>query len=129
MQKTINFVRNYPFTVLLVTVIWIICLIPIPETPLSGISLMDKWTHLVMYFVLSMCIAHEYWHRHKKTGAEPLLYTWLLPVVMGGLVEIAQATCTNGTRSGDWLDFAANALGSTLAAPICILLAKFRARA
>jgi len=30
---------------------------------------------------------------------------------MGGLVEIVQATCTGGRRSGDWLDFAADAIG------------------
>lgn len=129
MKKAINFVRSYPLTLIFVTIIWVICLIPIPETPLSGISLMDKWTHLAMYSSLSLCIAHEYWRRHKKIGTKPLLlYIWFLPIVMGGLIEIAQATCTNGTRSGDWLDFTANGAGSTLAVPICILLARFRAK-
>lgn len=30
---------------------------------------------------------------------------------MGGSIEIVQATCTYGLRSGEWLDFAADAVG------------------
>lgn len=53
---------------------------------------------------------------------------WLAPVMMSGLIEILQENCTGGRRSGDWLDFAANATGVTLAAVIGILLARSRAR-
>ena len=129
MQTAINFVKIYPLTTLLVIFIWVICVIPIPETPLSNVTFADKWTHLVMYFSLSMCVAHEYFRKHKKIGKKPLLlYIWLLPVVMGRLVEIVQATCTNGVRNGDWLDFVANGSGSTLALPVCVLLATFRSK-
>lgn len=48
--------------------------------------------------------------------------------MMSGLIEILQENCTGGRRSGDWLDFAANATGVTLATIIGILLAKSRAR-
>lgn len=129
MQTAINFVKIYPLTTLLVIFIWVICVIPIPETPLSNVTFADKWTHLAMYFSLSMCVAHEYFRKHKKIGKRPLmLYIWLLPVVMGGLVEIVQATCTNGVRNGDWLDFVANGSGSTLALPVCVLLTKLRSK-
>lgn len=37
---------------------------------------------------------------------------------MSGLVELAQAYLTGGTRSGDWRDFVANAIGVLLAVPI-----------
>ena len=47
---------------------------------------------------------------------------------MGGLLEILQANCTGGRRSGEWLDFAANSVGSTLAFVIGILVARYRAR-
>ena len=33
---------------------------------------------------------------------------------MSGLIEILQATCTGGRRSGDILDFVANSLGVLL---------------
>lgn len=116
---------RYPLSSLLVAVIWIICLIPVPETPLSDVALIDKWTHIAMYFVLGTVLWTEYLFRHKRVCRQRvILMAWLAPVVMGGLIEFVQATCTGGTRSGDWLDFLANAMGCTLALPIGILLAK-----
>ena len=38
----------------------------------------------------------------------------LVPILMSGLIEILQATCTGGRRSGDILDFVANSLGVLL---------------
>ena len=55
-----------------------------------------------------------------------MLWEWLVPVIMGGLVEIVQATCTNGVRNGDWLDFLADGIGSTLAFLIGLVLVKVR---
>ena len=43
-----------------------------------------------------------------------LVISLLLPVLMGGLIEIVQATCTGGRRSGDWLDFAADGVGAII---------------
>ncbi len=40
---------KYPFTTLLLVVIWVLCFIPIPESPLSHVSFIDKWTHVAMY--------------------------------------------------------------------------------
>lgn len=115
---------------MLLVVIWVLCFIPIPESPLSHVSFIDKWTHVAMYFVLSVSVMFEY----QKTHADNLvakysLYAWLLPVVMGGVIEILQANCTGGRRSGEWLDFAADALGSTIALLIGILLVRCRAKA
>lgn len=42
-------IRSRPLSVLCVTVIWILSLMPIPETPLNDVRMIDKWTHLVMY--------------------------------------------------------------------------------
>ena len=125
MKDLYRLMLRYPLSSLLVAVIWIICLIPVPETPLSGVALIDKWTHIAMYFVLGLVLWTEYLFRHKRVFRQRvILMAWLAPVVMGGLIEFVQATCTGGTRSGDWLDFLANAMGCTLALPIGILLAK-----
>lgn len=43
---------------------------------------------------------------------------------MSGLIEILQANCTGGRRSGEWLDFAANTVGATIGVAIGILLAE-----
>ncbi len=125
MKDLYRLMLRYPLSSLLVAVIWIICLIPVPETPLSDVALIDKWTHIAMYFVLGMVLWAEYLFRHKRVCRQRvILMAWLAPVVMGGLIEFVQGTCTGGTRSGDWLDFLANAMGCTLVLPIGILLAK-----
>ena len=65
-------------------------------------------------------------HKKKTLPPQLVLWEWLVPVIMGGLVEIVQATCTNGVRNGDWLDFLADGIGSTLAFLIGLVLVKVR---
>ena len=151
MKQLTNLIRRYPLSTILVILIWVLCLLPwIPETPLSDVSLIDKWTHLVMYGTLTAVI---WWEGkifspqksseakgstnvglNEKTSIKTrnakrwYLLAFLGPVAMGGLVELAQAYCTAGHRSGEWLDFAANSLGVVLGTLIGILLAAFHAR-
>jgi hypothetical protein len=49
---------------------------------------------------------------------------------MSGVLELLQEYCTGGHRNGDWLDFAANTLGVTLAVGVGLLMwcACFRRR-
>lgn len=123
-----HLVRKYPLSCLAGLLIWVVCLIPIPETPLNSIRLIDKWTHLVMYGGLCAVIWGEYLHHHATINRRRLaIYAFLAPICMGGLVEIAQATCTNGVRSGDWVDFAANTVGVIVGQVIGILLAAYSA--
>ena len=92
--------------------IWVACLVPVPETPLSGISMIDKWTHTAMYAALCLCLWCERMIRHRAFDIRPVAaYAIPGPLLMGGAVELAQAWLTFGNRSGDWLDAAANALG------------------
>ena len=131
MNRILNLAKRYPLTSLLVVAIWVLCLIPtVPETPLSSFSLIDKWTHLVMYGTLVTVIWWEYTRQHTTNNTRRLfLLAFLAPVAMGGLVELAQAYCTGGCRSGEWFDFAANTVGVVLGTLIGILLAAYRARA
>lgn len=131
MKQIFGLIKRYPLSVALMVVIWVLCLIPtFPETPLSRFSLIDKWTHLVMYGTLVAVIWWEYLRQHTTRSAGRLfLLAFLAPVVMSGLVELAQAYCTGGRRSGEWFDFVANSVGVVLGTLIGILLAVFRARA
>ncbi len=124
MKKVLILCRKYPFSTLCITAIWILCLMPIPETPLSQVKLIDKWTHLIMYGGLCLTI----WTDRARLGIASnrrgtTIYAVALPIVMGGLIELVQAYCTAGMRSGEWLDWAADTLGVALGQPIGILVA------
>lgn len=114
--------RHYPLSCLLIVCIWVLCFMDVPETPLSDVQFIDKWTHLVMYGGLCSVI----WAEHLRKSASHrhmLLWGWLAPILMSGLIEILQATCTGGRRSGEWLDFAANSVGATIGLGIGLLAA------
>lgn len=136
MQNVLKFIGDYPLSLLLTVIIWVLCFINVPETPLENITLMDKWTHIAMYLVLGIVIFWESNRKRKRAmppvqemkKAKVVLWTFVLPALMGGLIEILQANCTGGRRSGDWLDFAADSIGAALALAICMLSAKCRAR-
>lgn len=126
-----NILKSYPLSVLSVVVIWVLCLIPIPETPLSDIRMIDKWTHFVLYGGLCVVVWAEYGRQHARPlNRRAWIYTLLLPVIMGGLIEIVQATCTGGNRSGDIMDWAADnigvVLGQLIGIPLALTLSKWR---
>ena len=128
LQKT-NYGRHiimaYPFATCLILVIWVVCLMPVPETPLNNLTLFDKWVHISMYAVLCLVMWAEYLRHHEKLNKTRLFIgVFLAPLLMGGLIELAQANCTGGNRSGDWLDFAANSIGVVMGNLIGMLLAK-----
>ena len=126
MKKTYDFLRKYPFSLASVIAILVVSLINIPDTPLNGIHLIDKWTHIALYFVLGLIIAHEYFHGSNHTDTKGMfLRVWLLPVIYGGAMEIMQLLFTNGRRNGEILDFVADIVGSSLALIIGTLLAKY----
>lgn len=129
MRITSVFIRKYPFSCICIAAIWFLCFCYPPRTPLDNVAFIDKWVHIVMYAGTCMTIWIEYLRHHKTPERMKLIvWAWLAPVIMSGLIEILQENCTGGRRSGDWIDFVANATGATLAAVIGILLARFRSR-
>lgn len=124
-----NLLTHYRLSCAFIVIIWILCFIPIPDSPLSHVTLIDKWTHTALYLVLGLLILTEQLRAMKKAKLSSLIYwIWLFPIAMGGIIEVLQATCTGGRRSGEWLDFVADGIGSTLALLIGILLAKYYAK-
>ena len=55
----LQLIKTYKLTTVLLIVIWVLCFMPIPETPLSHVQLIDKWTHTAMYLGLGLVIAFE----------------------------------------------------------------------
>ena len=104
LQKT-NYGRHiimaYPFATCLILVIWVVCLMPVPETPLNNLTLFDKWVHISMYAVLCLVMWAEYLRHHEKLNKTRLFIgVFLAPLLMGGLIELAQANCTGANSIG-----------------------------
>ena len=109
------YLRHYPFALIIIVVIALLSLLPIPDMKMGvEVPLADKWTHMAMYGVLTLAIWFDYrrCHQRLETG-KLLLWAFLAPIAMGGLLELAQAYLTT-CRSGEWLDFVANTIGVCL---------------
>ena len=121
---------DYRLTGMLSLIILTFCLITVPKTTLSQVDNIDKIAHFVFFFGLALVAWWEsagrkvkhlgFWIRFLLIGCAT--------IGLGGLIEVLQATCTGGRRSGEWLDFVADGIGSTLALLIGILLAKYYAK-
>ena len=125
MQEITRIVKKYPFSTFCFVLIWILSLVPFfPETPLDDVEFIDKWVHVLMYGGACSVLWLEYLLKHRQVDWEKVGFgAWLYPILMGGLLELLQAYCTFGHRNGDWLDFAANATGVTLAAVLGVIAA------
>lgn len=125
-QTVTNCMKNYPFTTILVLVVWYLSLFTPPRTSLDEISFIDKWAHIGMYGMLTGFLWLEYIRAHRRMPCRSEAFAlWLCPALMGGIIELVQEYCTQH-RSGDWLDFAANALGAALGAAAGYGLSKWR---
>lgn len=126
MNFLVKKIKKYPVSVMYIICIWVLCLMDVPETPISHVRFIDKWTHIVMYLGTCLTIWAEYRRSHvRPQWLRLIVWAWLMPALMSGLIEIVQATCTGGRRSGEWMDFYANSLGCTLAAIIGFVLMKW----
>ena len=112
-----HFIVKYPLSCLCVAAIWVLCFCTPPHTPLDQVAFMDKWTPLVMYGGTCSVMWIEYLRCHRRPSLKRLfVFDWLAPVLMSGVIELLQAYCTGGRRSGDWYDFAANTTGAVIGA-------------
>ena len=118
---------HYPLSVLCIALIGVLSLTPFfPETPLDDVAFIDKWTHMVMYGGTCSVIWIEYVRHHNAINKWKLfLWALLAPILMGGIIEIVQEKCT-ATRSGEWLDFAADSVGVLIGAGIGVALFCFK---
>lgn len=121
--------RRYPITFLLALAIVLLSLLPIPDVRMAvEVPLVDKWTHMVMYGVLTLVIWLEYIRAHRQMrGLRLLLLAFLAPIAMGGALELMQAYLTT-CRSGEWLDFVANSIGAVVGAGCGLLASRLRGR-
>lgn len=96
--------------------IFILCLLPgsaLPEVSWSAAFSLDKWVHLALYFL--WFFVYRFW------GGQKPLQAVCLMLLFGGFIELFQEFVLT-YRSGEWLDWCADALGLILG----ILLVKPR---
>lgn len=112
-----RYIIHYPFSWIVIAIIFVICLMPVPETPVDDVPGIDKLVHTGMYGFLCLVIWAERL-RHKRHRPLDMKHcfvgAFLLPLMMSGLIELLQAYATT-CRSGDWWDMLANSLGVVLA--------------
>jgi len=117
------YLHRYPLACFLAVAIVLLSLLPMPEIRMAeDVPLADKWTHMVMYGVLTLAIWYDYRRSHRKRNAwKLLLFAFLAPIAMGGVLELMQAYLTT-CRSGEWLDFVANTIGVCLGTILGLLI-------
>ena len=125
----VTYLKRYPLSILVIAAILYLSFFKPPQTSISEIKNIDKIVHICMYCGLTVILWTEHIRQHFPMIRKHIIIGGVVcPIIMSGLIEILQATCTGGRRSGDWLDFAANTVGATLAAVIGILAVRYRAR-
>ena len=129
MTKYVHSVTRYPLSVLCIALIWVLSLAPyFPETPLSHVNLIDKYTHFIMYGGTTAVIWWEHLRHCRKEARRldrrAMLCVLVAMVALGGLIELLQAYCTS-TRSGEWLDFWADSIGVVIGTVIGLALQRW----
>lgn len=117
--------KQYIVTVLVTLSIIVLSTLPIPEdAPMSDVPLIDKWVHMVMYLglVLAMWFDHVV-RSEKKAKGKHFLFMFLYATLLGGLMELVQAYLTT-CRSGDLIDFEADAIGAAIGIGLTLFVNK-----
>lgn len=96
-----------------------------PTLPPLVLRWSDKTWHTLMYVVQAVALLLPVALEGAKQKGLWVRYVWawVLTVGYGGLMEVLQATCTR-TRTGDWIDFAADIIGASVG---LVLVAIYRA--
>ncbi len=127
MQRAYHLLKKFRFTVFCVLLIWYLCLFRPPRIhTFDHIAFFDKWVHMSMYlgtcsvFWVEYLCSHCHWSKVRLS-----LLAIICPIVMSGVIELAQAYLTT-YRSGDWVDFVANSTGVLLALVVLWALKRVR---
>lgn len=118
--------RRFPLTLFCIALIWYLCLFKPPTLRISTFTGFDKFVHISMYLGTCSVFWFEYFRCKTKLSKSRLfLLAVLAPILMSGLIELAQAYLTT-YRGGDWLDFAANSFGVLLALAGAVAYGKYK---
>ncbi|MCD8288246.1 MAG: VanZ family protein [Porphyromonadaceae bacterium] len=132
MKKTLlkNWLKNYALTLVVIVVIVYLSLAKISTpTEIQKFPYADKAVHVIMYTILMLALYFDIHRRNlsEKSNHRHLFYGTLTAIAFGGIMELAQISLTR-YRSGDWMDWIADAagvlLGLWLGKPLLWLVSK-----
>ena len=107
----IQFIKKYPLSLLVIATILFLSLFNPPKTKLDPVTGIDKVVHVCMYLGLELVIWIEYLRHHENLNwIKILLLGIIVPIALGGMMEIAQMELTS-KRSAEWADFIADSIG------------------
>ena len=117
-----RFFRFYPLSILTVAAIVFLSLFNPSKMGLNHIDIWDKTVHCIMYAAVTIVLWFEFLiNNNRLTILKVLLFMILLPVLLGGILELLQQYCTP-YRSGDWNDFLADIAGVAMGAVAGLLV-------
>lgn len=102
-------------------IFYLTCIVNVESIPVPDkLFQYDKLVHFAMFFGLSAAVFIDYYWKHKgkPNGYKWLIFGLIIPVIYGGLIEVAQENFFS--RSGDWYDFIADTMGSMSATIIAL---------
>ena len=119
MRSSIRYII-FPGLIALV-IFYLTCIVDVDSIPVpEKVFQYDKLVHFAMFFALSAAVFIDYYlkHKGKPNGYRWLLFGLVIPVIYGGLIEVAQENFF--ARSGDLYDFIADAMGSMSATIVAL---------
>mgnify|MGYP001367755061 FL=1 len=119
MRSSIRYII-FPGLIALV-IFYLTCIVDVESIPVpEKVFQYDKLVHFAMFFALSAAVFIDYYlkHKGKPNGYRWLLFGLVIPVIYGGLIEVAQENFF--ARSGDLYDFIADAMGSMSATIVAL---------
>lgn len=119
-------IRNNIFTIIVTAII--IYLSFANAKTFEGVDIfkipyLDKIVHFCLYFLLMMVIIIE--HRKSLTNTRILIFIALVPVILGGIIELLQSDLTT-SRTGDVLDILSNTSGVVCSLLLWLLIRPYR---
>ena len=109
-------VLQFRLTLVLAVCLLAGCLYPIESVPLSEVHWGDTLIHVCIFFVLSTSAWIEV-SLARISSKRQWIVAMTTMLAYGGIVELLQEYFTT-SRSGEWLDFTADAIGVGLAAAV-----------
>jgi len=119
----IMYLKKYCISGLVILTILVLCLMDTSTLPEAPMDDFDKLVHVIMFAGLSGIIFFDNTNYLRRQISKIRIFSgsFVLPVFLGGLIEILQENFTK-TRTGDWLDFLYDVVGAAFGLGILFLI-------